>query len=175
MMKVTDLVRMQLHNLHNQLERGIGDLTDEQWHWLPDGKGNSIAFIAWHYVRTEDNIVRFILQNRRPTVWMEGSWSERLGLPPVSQGTGMSTEEAHAMRIGDPEGFQTYASQVWASTDDYLNTADESDFESMVLLRPLGEMPKIRALGQVGAMHGAGHAGEIQHLRCLMGLSGLGI
>ncbi|HEY8836126.1 MAG TPA: hypothetical protein VIO16_00280 [Dehalococcoidia bacterium] len=55
------------------------DLTPAQWHTVPGGSGraNTIGFELWHYVRTEDNIVRFILQNRRPTVWMEGGWAEQ--------------------------------------------------------------------------------------------------
>ena len=48
----------------------LEDLTYDQWHAVPDGVGNSIAFIAWHYLRTEDNIINWIIQNRRPTVWM---------------------------------------------------------------------------------------------------------
>jgi hypothetical protein len=76
----------------------------------------------WHYVRTEDNIVRFILQNRRPTVWMEGGWAERLSLPPVTQGTGMSAGDAQALRIADLAAFAQYKRDVYASTDEWLRT-----------------------------------------------------
>ena len=31
-------------------------------------KANTIAFGLWHYARTEDNVVRYLLQDRRPTV-----------------------------------------------------------------------------------------------------------
>src|SRR5829696_9656248 len=91
--------------LDRHLHRALDDLTDEQWHAIPTGAGNSIAFIAWHYMRTEDNIIHWIIQERTPTVWMQGGWSERLGLPRVSQGTGMPFAEAQALRIADTAGF----------------------------------------------------------------------
>jgi len=94
-----------ISRLYSQYDRALSPLTDAQWHFIPEAKGNSIAFIAWHCFRTEDNIIRWIFQDRRPTVWMEGGWAEKLDLPPVTQGIGMSTEEAHALRIKDTAAF----------------------------------------------------------------------
>lgn len=174
-MKLTEFLLAELRRLHGQYDRALEDLSDEQWHWLPLGKGNSIAFEAWHYARTEDNIVRFILQNRRPTVWMEGGYAEKLGLPPVAQGTGMSLADAQALRVADTSLFREYVQRVWSSTDEWLAGADESQLDETVLVRPLGEMPRIRALGQVCVTHGFGHLGEIDHIRVLMDLPGVGI
>ena len=174
-MNITEFMRAELERMHREYDRALGDLTDAQWHWIADGRGNSIAFIAWHYVRTEDNIVRFILQNRRPTVWMEHGWPEKLGLPPVAQGTGMPLADAQVLQIADTSAFRDYARQVWASTAEWLVNPDEAEFATPVLVRPLGEMPKIRALGQVCLTHGWGHLGEIDHIRALLDLPGIGI
>jgi len=174
-MQLIEFLRAELARLHGQYERALADLTPEQWHWVPEGKGNSIAFIAWHYVRTEDNIVRFILQNRRPTVWIEGGWPERLGLHPVAQGTGMPLAEAQALRIPDTAAFLDYMRTVWAATEEWLASPEASDLDTVVQVRPLGEMPKGRALGQVCLTHGWGHLGEIDHLRVLLDKPGIGI
>jgi hypothetical protein len=174
-MDLLTFLRHELSRLHTQYERALGDLTDEQWHAIPTGKGNSIAFCAWHFVRTEDNVVRFILQDRRPTVWVEGGWPEKFGLHPVAQGTGMALAEAQALRINDTAAFRTYAAQVFSSTMSYLETVDPAALETVVQVRPLGEMPKIRALGQVCVTHGFGHLGEIDHIRALLDLPGIGI
>lgn len=174
-MQLIEFLRAELARLHGQYERALTDLTPEQWHWVPEGKGNSIAFIAWHYVRTEDNIVRFILQNRRPTVWIEGGWPERLGLHPVAQGTGMPLAEAQALRIPDTAAFLDYMRTVWAATEEWLASPEAGDLDTVVQVRPLGEMPKGRALGQVCLTHGWGHLGEIDHLRVLMDKPGIGI
>lgn len=171
-MTLVEFVQAELRRLHTLLERSVADLTPEQWYAVPGGEStaNTIAFDLWHYVRTEDNVVRFILQNRRPTVWMEGNWAERLGLPPVAQGTGMSTEEAQALRIRDLDAFRQYMQQVWQSTEEYLANADTAALDRPVLVRPLGEMPAVRALGQVCMTHGFTHLGGIELARTLLGL-----
>jgi hypothetical protein len=171
-MTLVEFIQAELKRLHAMLDRGVSDLTSEQWHAIPGGSpaANHIAFEMWHYARTEDNIVRFILQDRRPTVWMEGGWAERLGLPPVSQGTGMPAADAQALRIADLGAFREYVQQVWRSTADWLANPDESTFSRPVLVKPLGEMPAIRALGQVCMTHGFTHLGELELSRTLLGL-----
>jgi len=161
--------------LYAMYEKALSELNDEQWHWVAGGKGNSIAFTAWHYFRTEDNIIRWIFQNRRPTVWMEGNWAERIGLPAVTQGTGMSTVEAHALRIKDTAGFLAYMREVRASTEAFLQSWEEPDFDTMIMLRPVGEMTKLQLLGRQAFPHGFAHLGEIQHMRTMQDLPGIGL
>ena len=43
-------------------------------------------------------------------------------------------------------------------------------FDQPVLVKPLGEMPAIRALGQVCMTHGFTHLGELETYRTLLGL-----
>jgi hypothetical protein len=103
-MDLIDFYRREQRRLHQGLQEAVSDLTPEEWNYLGEGTGNNIAFLMWHSVRTEDNILRFILQGR-PTIWQEGGWHERLGLPPRVQGTGMATSEARAFHIADPPGL----------------------------------------------------------------------
>jgi len=121
-MTLLESLSTDLRRLHDVLDKSLDGLTIEQLHMVPAGhpKANTIAWNLWHYVRTEDNVVRFVLQNRRPTVWVEGGYPERLGLPPAAQGTGMSTEEAHALRLRDVPLFVGYMKKVWASTEEYV-------------------------------------------------------
>ncbi len=171
-MTLVEFIQLELKRLHGMLDVATRDLTPEQWHAIPGGvpTANHIAFEMWHYARTEDNIVRFILQGRRPTVWMEGKWADRLALPAVAQGTGMSAEDAQALRIPDFNAFNEYKRAVYASTDEWLANPDESAFDTLVTVKPLGEMPAIRALGQVCMSHGFTHLGEIELIRTLQGL-----
>jgi DinB superfamily len=171
-MTAVELVHAELQRLHVSLDKAIGDLTPEQLHAVPADhpKANTLAWIFWHYVRTEDNVVRFVLQNRRATVWAEGGYAEKLGLPPVAQGTGMTTAEAQALRLRDVRLFKAYMQAVWASTDDFLATASSTALDSVVTVKPLGDMPGIRALAQTCLSHGMGHAGEIELARTLIGV-----
>jgi len=171
MLTAAEFIHTGLKQLHRSLDRSLADLTPEQLHTVPAGhpKANTIAWGLWHYTRTEDNVVRWVIQDRRATVWVEGGYAERLGLPPVSQGTGMSTEEAQALRIADIDLFRDYMQRVWASTDDLFAKADASILAKTVVVKPVGEMPAIRALGQVGLTHGMMHFGEIELARTLVG------
>ena len=171
MLTAAEFIQAGITQLHRSLDRAIADLTPEQLHAVPGGhpRANTIAFEIWHLVRTEDNVVRFVIQNRRPTVWTERCYAELLGLPPVAQGTAMPVAEAQALRIKDAALFREYMRQVWASTDELFASADPAALEKPVVLKPLGEMPAIRALGQVVLTHGMTHFGEIELIRTLVG------
>lgn len=171
-MNLVEFIQAELTRLHALLDKGVADLSPEQWHAIPGGAGsaaNSIAFEIWHFVRTEDNIVQFILQGR-PTVWMAGGWAARLALPERAQGTGMSTAEAQSLRIDDLAGLKQYTQEVWGASNAYLANPDPAEFDQPKLVRPLGEMPAIRALGQVCLTHGFTHLGELELSRTLLGL-----
>lgn len=169
------LVDVVAPRLSGMYDRALGPLTEEQWHFVPEGKGNSILFTAWHYWRTEDNIIRWIFQDRRPTVWMDGGWAEKLGLPAVSQGTGMPFADAQAMRVRDTAGFIEYTREVRKSTQEYLRNWNNPDLRTVITLKPVGQMTKLQLLGQQAFPHGFAHLGEIQELRTIQGLPGIGL
>src|SRR5438132_13582841 len=171
MMTAVEFLHAERKRLHGMLDKAIGDLTPAQLHTVPANHptASTLAWIFWHYARTEDNVVRFVLQNRRAPVWTEAGYAEKLGLPPVAQGTGMSSEEAHALRIKDVDLFQEYMRAVWTSTDDFVGKTDANALDAMIMVKPLGEMPGIRALAQVCASHGMLHFGEIELARTLVG------
>ena len=170
-MTTLELITHELRRLHKALDKSLEGLTPEQLHQVPAGHAtaNTIAWGLWHYARTEDNVIRYILQNRRPIVWVEGGYAEKLGLPPVAQGTGMTTPEAQALRIKDLALFRDYVAKVWASTDEYLARVDAAALDATVTIKPLGEMPAVRALADVCVTHGFTHFGEIELARTLVG------
>jgi len=57
----------EIRGMHGLYDRVLVDLTDEQANKVPDGGHQNLAFSLWHYVRTEDNVVQFVIQ-RKPTV-----------------------------------------------------------------------------------------------------------
>jgi len=175
-MTLLESLIMDLRRLHDAMDKSVDGLTSEQLHMVPAGhpKANTIAWNLWHYVRTEDNVVRFVLQNRRPTVWVEGGYPDRLGLHPAAQGTGMSTAEAQALRIKDVALFADYMKKAWASTEAYVQTLSEAELDRKVALKFVGEMPVARVLAFVGITHGFTHFGEIELARTLVGAGPIG-
>jgi len=173
-MSTAEFIRSSLRQQHNMLNDAIGDLTDEQLHWRANEKGLPASFILWHYVRTEDNIIQFVLQ-RKPTIWLEGGYPAKFDLPANAQGTGMSHEDAQNLRIAPKDAFYEYMQAVWKATDDFLASTDDAALQAMTTVKPLGEMPVQNAIGNMCLTHGFTHLGEIAHLRGLMGLKGMAV
>lgn len=172
-MSIVEFLREALRVQHAEIDHVVRELTPEQLHWVPAGsKLNSIGFTLWHYVRTEDNIVQFILQDRTPTVWIAGGFFERFGLDKVAQGTGMSTEEAHALRLPSMPEWMEYQQAVWRATDEYLASLNDAALERKITVRPFGEITVAEALRRPCLTHGHAHFGEICVLRSLQGLPG---
>jgi DinB superfamily len=170
MAMVLDFIRDSIRQQHEGWDKAISDLTLEHMHFRPNGLGNHIGFIAWHYVRTEDNIVQFIFQNRKPTVWLEGGYDQKFGLPRTAQGTGMPPEEAASMRLPSVEQWMTYQRAVWQATDAWLDAVTEADLQRTVRFAPFGEVTVMTAVRIPIVNHGFTHLGQVQHLRKLQGL-----
>jgi hypothetical protein len=174
-MNIIDYFRAERQRLHEYLRFTVNDLTTDEWHYTLSGTGNHIAFLMWHIVSTEDGALRFLLQGRSP-IWAEYHWRERLGLPSRGQGTGMSTEEAHTLRINDPALFMEYAEQVWREFEEYLAQITDggaSLSNHMIMVKPLGrEMPALSMIGEVCLSHLFMHLGEITLLRGALGKQG---
>ena len=173
MLSAAEFVRQGLTGLHKTLDKSMADLTPEQLHAVPGGqsKANTIAWNIWHLVRTEDNVIRFVIQNRRLPVWTEGGYAAKLGLPDNAQGTGMSTADAQALRIKDVGLFKEYMQKVWASTDGFMGTVDPTELEKTVTVKPLGDMLAIQAIGRICLTHAMTHVGEIEMSRTLLGVA----
>lgn len=171
MMTALEFIQGGLKQLHGNLDKQLENITPDQLHAVPAGnpKANTIAWGLWHYARTEDNVVQYILQNKKPPIWVEGGYAAKTGLPETAQGTGMSTAEAQALRIKDLGAFKEYMSKVWASTEALIAKNDPALLDRNVTVRPLGEMPAMRALGMVCLTHGMTHFGEIELARTLLG------
>src|SRR6266508_2054388 len=100
-MTALEILQTSIESMHRLLDKTIEDMTLEQLNFRPqEGGGVSPFFSLWHYVRTEDNVINWVI-HRRPTVWLEGGYNETLGLSRTSQGTGMSAEEADAVILPD--------------------------------------------------------------------------
>ena len=171
MLSAAEFIRSSLTQIHRALDKAITELTPEQLHAVPGGPSgaNTIAWNVWHLARTEDNVVRFVLQNRRRPVWAEGGYAAKLSLPENAQGTGMSTADAQALRINDLALFGDYMAKVWASTEDFFATTPAEELEKTVTVKPLGDMTAVQAVGRICLTHGMGHVGEIDLARTLIG------
>ena len=170
-MGALEFFRPSLKSLHASQLASVKDLTEEQLHFRPLGKGNHIAFLFWHVVRTEDNVVNFMLQ-KKPTLWNAGGWDKKFGLDPRAQGTGMSPEQASALRLSDPAEFLKYTEGVFQAGEAYLETLKEAELDRVEEFKFLGKRSVGSVIGGIILSHGSGHLGEIWYVKGLMGLKG---
>ena len=168
-MDIRDLLIDGTQQMNEWLDGAIKDLPDDQVNWLPPGKTVNIGFNAWHILRTQDNITNFVLQDRKPPVWVSDGYADRMGLPKVDQGTGMSLEDARAMTFNIAD-LREYGAKVSASTLEFLKNVPLDTLNEVQMIRPLGEMPRWKVLRQVVMTHGFMHLGEINGTKGQLGL-----
>lgn len=169
-MDIRDLLLDGVAQLNDWLDNALKDVDAEKLNWLPEGKSVSIGFNAWHVLRTEDNIISFVMQRKNP-VWVEQGYFEKMGLPRVDQGTGMSLEDARQVKIADTSLLLTYSSAVAKDAADFIKNVSLETLEEIQMVKPLGEMPRWKVLRQVVMTHGFMHLGEINGHKGQLGLA----
>ena len=170
-MSTVEYFRAAMKDLHHSLADAVKSLSQEQLHFQPLGKGNHIAFILWHAVRTEDTVINFFLQ-KKPPVWNAEGWDKKFGMDPRAQGTGMSATQSAAIRIPDLGEFSKYMENVFRTTEKYLEGIKEGDLPEVRDLPVLGKRSLYQVIGGTALQHGAGHLGEIWYVKGVQGLKG---
>jgi hypothetical protein len=161
----------EVRGMHGLFERVTVDLSDEQANHVPDGGHQNLAFCLWHYVRTEDNVIQFVIQ-RKPTVWMQAGWDEKFGLDSKSQGTGFGDDEARNFRIKGMDDFRQYMRDVFHRTEEYLRSLNEDEAARKITVKPLGEMTILQCVSGMIVTHGYRHLGEIEFAKGLVAAKG---
>ena len=162
-------IKWSLAFVHRAL-RDACNGTTEQIHYVPDFGSHSIAWCLWHTTRVEDMIINGRILGT-DLIWND-QWATTIGLPVDGNGNGQSDEDAQNVRIADLGRFIEYQDLVWKSTDNFLNTATDSDLGREVKTRNgterVDESITLHMLG-----HFNGHRGEMNFLRGMQGMESL--
>ena len=121
--------------------------------------------------RTEDRVFKLRRGEKTP-MWNAEGWEEKLEVDPRSQGTGMTAEEAGAVRIKDLDAFMQYMENTYKAVDDYLAGLNDEDLVPIRDLRAMGKQSLFEVITGLLLRHGAGHLGEIWYIKGLQGLEG---
>ena len=172
-MNEIQILKSGLKSMHNLLDKALGDMTPQQWNYWPHEGGVSAFFSLWHYVRTEDNIINYVIKKEN-TIWLTNEYNISFNLHRTSQGTGMTYEQAKEVSISNIALWSEYQQQVWKSTEDLLANIDINELhEREIIVKPIPPMTVWRGLFNLCLTHGFRHVGEIEHARGLVGLGGL--
>lgn len=171
MSELLNYLTREIRGMHGLYERVLVDVDDKMANHVPQGGHQNLAFSLWHYVRTEDNIIQFVIQ-RKPTVWMRDGWDAKFGLDSKSQGTGFTGDEARAFRIHGMEDFRQYMAEVFRETEEFVPNLSDDECARKITVKPLGEMTILQCLSGMVMTHGYRHLGEIEFAKGLLAPKG---
>jgi len=115
--------------IDEEFRRTLDGLTAEQLTYLPNDQANSIAWLAWHLTRVQDDHVSDLAG--RPQAWLSEGWHARFGKPANAGDTGFG-DSASAVAALRPESAQLlldYFGVVHARSQDYLRGLDAADLD----------------------------------------------
>lgn len=175
MYTIISLIREQLQQAHQFLERTMDGVTSEQAHWVPPGNAHSIGATFVHAIMAEDIVINVMLKGRAPL--FATTWSDKTGFSEPMPMPGPDWHEyaqwARRVRV-DLTEIQAYIQAVYAVTDDYLSSLDPEDMDQVVDLSNMhmGQVTRAWIFSRLLIGHADNICGEISCLKGLQGVQG---
>jgi len=168
-MKTIELLRINMFVAHDTFSKTVSDVTQEMADWSPPGLAHPIGERYAHAAAAEDWIVNSMSRGSEP--WFATSWAGKTGFGEIN--LGMSAEEAKAFHV-DLNALREYAAAVFADTEVYLNSLDDTEIERMYDMTMVGygsvPAPVWWSTFVIGHLHDI--MGEISALKGCLGKKG---
>lgn len=169
-MDTRTLLQQNAKFAHDILDATLGEVTDDQARWTPEGKANCVAANYAHLAVTEDFFVNGMVFGKPAlaTTTMEGKtgFSE----PPPQ---GDWSEWARTVQIDVP-ALHAYGKAVFANTEANIASLTDDDLNRTTDLTAagFGNIPLPLFLTIFTGVHTGMHTGEISTLKGLQGMQG---
>ena len=114
------------------IHRAVDGLAPEQLAFRVDDEANSIAWLAWHLTRIQDDHIADAAASEQ--VYTSGGWADRLALPfePSDTGYGHSTNEVAAVRVESGELLTGYHEAVFQQTLRFVEPLTDDDLTRII-------------------------------------------
>ena len=152
--------------VRDTVQQAVEGLDEDRLAFRPDPDANSVAWLAWHLTRVQDDHVAGVAGGEQ--LWTVGGWVERFGLPfdVGAIGYGQTSEEVGRVRAG-AELLVAYQDAVHRSTVDYLATLEDADYARVVDDR--WDPPVTLAVRLLSVLNDTTqHAGQASYVRGLV-------
>lgn len=128
----SDVLRDAYTRIHEELPALLEGLDTETMLWRPDADANSIAWLAWHLTRVQDDHVAGVGQVEQ--VWTAAGFAERFALPYAvgTIGYGHTSAEVGAFGVADAGLLAGYHDAVHALTMRVLDAMDDTGYARVV-------------------------------------------
>jgi hypothetical protein len=166
-MDCKDLIVDGLNRVEEDLRRSLDGLSAEQLAFLPAEHTNSMAWLAWHLTRVQDDHVSELAG--RPQAWTEDRWFERFGKSSDAQDTGFGYTSAQvaSIRPSGPGLLVEYYEAVHARCLEYLKDLSCQDMERVIDTR--WDPPVTVGVRLVSVVNDCTqHVGQMAYLRGLI-------
>jgi hypothetical protein len=125
-MTSSDVLVDAFERIRDAVHPAVNALSLEELAFRPDPESNSIAWLAWHLTRVQDDRVAGL--TGREQVWTANGWFDRFGLPLDPSDTGFGHDPATvAVVIADASSLLGYFEDVHSRTLEVLGSLSESD------------------------------------------------
>jgi uncharacterized damage-inducible protein DinB len=131
-MQSRDLLLDAFERIQQVLRRAVEGLTPEQLEHRPASETNSLAWLAWHLVRIQDDHVADVAD--REQAWTAEGWTDRFGLPfdASATGYGFSPDDVAKVRGVTADLLLGYAAAVHTRTTEFLRQLTDDDLDRVV-------------------------------------------
>lgn len=131
-MNAIDTLLDAFGRVRDVVHHAVDGLPPDQLEARLDRDANSIAWLAWHLTRVQDDHVSEVAGVEQ--VWMAKSWKDRFGLPFSARATGYghSSREVAAVRVESGELLTGYYDEVHEQTTRFVRSLDETSLDRIV-------------------------------------------
>jgi len=131
-METSELLADAFGRIRDELHEVVEGLDRDGLAFRPDAEANSIAWLAWHLTRVQDDHISEIAG--RSQVWVSEGWHDRFDLPadPSNTGYGHTPEQVGALRPEHPQLLIDYHEAVVGGTLEYLATIDAAELDRII-------------------------------------------
>jgi uncharacterized damage-inducible protein DinB len=131
-MRSNDLLLYAYGQIQATLRRAVEGLTPDELTERVGPEANTIAWLAWHLARVQDDHVAEVAGTEQ--VWTADDWVGRFGLPfpPEATGYGFSSDQVAQVRVPSADLLLDYAAAVHDRTAEFLRGLSDDDLDTVV-------------------------------------------
>jgi uncharacterized damage-inducible protein DinB len=130
-MTSTELLVEAFQRIRDELHPAVNGLSPDELAFRPDAESNSIAWLAWHLTRIQDDHVAGLDGSEQ--VWMANGWKDRFALPLDPFDTGYGHDPATVAKVtADAASLLGYYEDVHQKTVEYISTLGEADLARVI-------------------------------------------
>ncbi len=126
-----ELLTDGFERVRDGIHPAVNGLSREQLAFRPDAESNSIAWLAWHLTRIQDDHVAHLARTGQR--WLDGGWAAEFALPldPSDTGYGHDPDQVAVVRA-DARTLLDYFEDVHRATSAYLVTLSEETLDEVI-------------------------------------------